>query len=98
MRRDNDHAQPRRAGLQFFEQPDAVHLVHAQVGDHQVRGEAVQGRQRLVSALDGFNVVALRTQADAKQAQQSRIVVDQQDLAFTLGVWICHRCRLERFS
>ena len=85
VRRDDHDAQSRRTGLQLFQQPDAVHLVHAQVGDDEVGREAIQRRQRLVRALDGLDVVTLGAQANTQQAQQSRIVIDEQDLAFGLG-------------
>ena len=44
---EDDDLQPRPAVLQLLEQPDAVHLVHAQVGDHQVGPEAAGGGERL---------------------------------------------------
>ena len=84
VRGEDDDLQSRPAVLQLLQQADAVHLVHAQVGDHEVGTEAAGGRERLRAALDGFDVVVLRAQADGQQAQQSRIVVDDQDagLAF----------------
>ena len=36
VRGEDDDAQPGRAALDFLEQADAVHLVHAQVGDHEI--------------------------------------------------------------
>ena len=82
---DDDDAQSRRARLQLFQQPDAVHLVHAQVGDDQVRAEAVQHGQRLVRGFDGFDFVTFGAQPNTQQAQQSGIVIDEQDLAFAWG-------------
>jgi len=40
----DDDAQSGRAALDFLEQADAVHLVHAQIGDHQVRAHTRQRR------------------------------------------------------
>ena len=81
--------QARVAGLQFLEQADAVHLVHAQVGDDQVGAEAAGRRERERRAFDGFDFVVLRAQADGEQAQQARIVVDDQDAGFAFGGMRC---------
>ncbi len=43
MCREDDYPQARPAALQFLEQADAVHLVHAKVRDHQIRPEAYAG-------------------------------------------------------
>ena len=40
VRGQDDDAQPRRATLDFLEQADAVHLVHAQIGDDEIRTHA----------------------------------------------------------
>jgi len=76
---EDDDLQSRPAVLQLLEEPDAVHLVHPQVGDHQIGAEAAGGRERLRRALDRFDVVVLRPQADGQQAQQPRVVVDQEN-------------------
>src|SRR5579875_1373832 len=77
--------QPRPAMLQLLEQPDAIHLIHAQVGDHEVGTEAARGGERLNAALGGFHVIALRAQADREEAQQAGVVIDHEDagVAFT---------------
>ena len=49
--------------------------------DDEIRPETRQRGERLGRAFDGFDVVVLRPQADAQQAQQARVVVDQQDAA-----------------
>ena len=82
---EDDDFEARIARLQFLEQADAVHLVHAQVGDDQLGPEAARGGERERGALDGFDFVVLRAQADGEQAQQTRIVVDDQDAGFALG-------------
>ena len=73
------------AGLQFLEQADAVHLVHAQVGDDQLGTKAAGSRERERRALDSLHFVVFRAQTDGQQAQQARIVVDDQDAGFALG-------------
>ena len=83
--REDDDLEARVARLQFLEQADAVHLVHAQVGDDQLRTEAAGGGERQRRAFHGFDLVVLRAQADGQQAQQARIVVDDQDAGFALG-------------
>ncbi len=72
---------PGPLALDLLQQLDAVHVVHAQVGDDEIRPETRQRGERFGRAFDGFDVVVLRPQADAQQAQQARVVVDQQDAA-----------------
>ena len=49
--------------------------------DDEIRPETRQRGERLGGALDGLDVVVLRAQANAQEAQQARVVVDQQDSA-----------------
>ena len=91
MRRDDDDTQARRTRLQLLQKPDTVHFVHAQVGDDEVRTEAVQGRQRLVRRFHGLDFVTLGTQPNRKQAQQPWVVVDEQYLAGRLDVFGDHK-------
>ena len=84
MRGENDDPQARPAALQLLEQADAVHLVHAQIRDHQVRPETHAGGQRGGGAFDRFDFVVLGAQADGQQAQQSGVIVDHQDARFAL--------------
>jgi hypothetical protein len=44
--------------------------------------ETVQYGEGVLGALDRLDLVLLGAQPDAEQAQQARIVIDQQDLAF----------------
>src|SRR2546430_1946712 len=82
---EDDDLQSRPAVLQLLEQSDAVHLVHAQVRDHQVGAEAARCRQRLRGALHRLDVVTLRAQADGQQAQQPRVIVHQEDAGFAFA-------------
>jgi len=47
--------------------------------------------------LDSFDVVTFCTEPDTQQAQQTRIVVDEEDLAAELGLLVGHigLCRME---
>ena len=85
MRGEDDDAQTGPAALQLLEQADAVHLIHAQVGDDQVGAEAPRRRERGCAALDGFDIVILGAQANRQQAQQSRIVVDHENASLAFG-------------
>ncbi len=76
VRGQDDDAQARRATLDFLEQADAVHLVHAQVGDDEIRTHAPQRRERGSSALDCVDFVIFGAQTDREQPQQPRIVVN----------------------
>ena len=87
--REDDDLEPGIPRLQFLEQPDAVHLVHAQVGDDQLGAEAAGGCERERRAFHGLHFVILRTEADGQQAKQARIVVDDQDAGFALGGMRC---------
>ena len=69
---------PGRATLHFLQQADAVHLVHAQIGDHQIRTDAAERGERQRGAFDGVDFVVLRAQTDREQPQQPRIVVNDQ--------------------
>ncbi len=84
MRGENDDPQTRPAALQLLEQADAVHLVHAQIRDHQIRPKAHAGGQRGGGAFDRFDLVVLGAQTDGQQAQQTRIVVDHQNARLAL--------------
>ena len=102
VRGEDDDLQSRPAVLQLLEQPDAVHLVHAQVGDDEIGTEAAGGRERLRAALHRLDVVALRAQADGQQAQQPRVVIDHENARFAFagliqGVLV-HRFGLHRES
>jgi hypothetical protein len=79
VRREQQHAQAGALALDFFEQLDAVHVVHAQIRDDEIRPEPRQGGERFGRALDGLDVVVLGAQTNAQQAQQARVVVDQKD-------------------
>jgi hypothetical protein len=76
VRGEDDDAQPRRAALDFLEQADAVHLVHAQVGDHEVRTHAPERGERSGRTLDCVDFVVFRAQTNREQPQQPRIVVN----------------------
>ncbi len=47
--------------------------------------EAAGGGQCQRRAFHGFDFVVFRAQADGQQAQQARIVIDDQDAGFALG-------------
>ena len=76
VRSEDDDAQTGRAALNFLEQADAVHLVHAQVGDHEVGAHAPERRERRCRAFDGIDFVVFGAQTDREQPQQPRIVVN----------------------
>src|SRR5210317_592443 len=80
--RYDDDAQAGRAGLQFLEQANAVHLVHSEVGNNQVRAETIHGGECFVSRFHGLYIESLGTKTNTQEAKQSRVVVNEQDLAF----------------
>jgi len=84
MRRENNDPQSRPSALQLLQQSDAVHLVHAQIGDHQIRTKTHAGRQRSGGTFNRFDLVVLGAQTDRQQAQETRIVVDHQNARFAL--------------
>ena len=81
MGRQEQHAEAGPLPLDLLEQRDPVHVLHAQVADHEIGPEPRERGERLRRALDRFDVVALRPQANAQQAQQARVVVDEQNSA-----------------
>jgi hypothetical protein len=73
---EDDDAQAGRAALDFLEQADAVHLIHAQVGDDEIGTHAPERCEGRGGALDCIDLVILRAQTDREQPQQPRIVVN----------------------
>ena len=74
--REQDHRQGGAIMAQALEQIDAVHAVHAQIGDHAVRGIAFQGAQRGSAAFSGFDMMTRAFQAQREQAAQAGVVID----------------------
>jgi hypothetical protein len=62
----NDHPQSRPTALQLLQQTDAIHMIHAQIRDDEIRPEAHAGRQGRRSALHRFNLVILGAQSDGQ--------------------------------
>ena len=65
--------------LQCAQQRDAVHAVHAQVGDDGVGPARLHRLERGCRALRGVDAEAVLRQPDAHETQQSGIIVDEQD-------------------
>ena len=86
--RENNDLQARPTVLQLLQQPDAVHVIHPQIGDHQVRTEPAGGSERLYAALNRFDIITFRTQADGQQAQQARVIINHQDARLTFSCLI----------
>jgi hypothetical protein len=86
VRSDNHDAQPGRLRPQLVEQPDAIHLVHTEVGDDEIGTEAMQDAERLVRRLHGLDFVTLYAQADAQEPQEPRFIVYRQ--YFALPDWL----------
>lgn len=63
--------------LDLSEQRHAIHLVHAQIADHQIDLFARQQAQRFLAAFGGGDVKTFAGQAHAQQLQQAGIVVNQ---------------------
>jgi len=81
----NNDLQARPAILQLLEEPDAVHVIHAQVGDDQVGSKPARRRQCQHTAFNRLDVITLRAQADSQQAQQSGVVVDHENSRFAFA-------------
>ena len=79
---DQDNHQSGPALLQFLKQADPIHVVHAQVGNHQVGPETGADRQRAVAAGHRFDVIAFGLQPYGQQLEQAGVVIDEQDFAF----------------
>ncbi len=73
---EDDDSQAGGPALDFFEQADAVHLVHAQIGDHQIRADPSQRCERRGGAFNRVDFVVLGTQTNREQPEQPRIVVN----------------------
>src|SRR4029077_17964660 len=57
MRGQDDDGQERPTTLEFFQEDDAVHVLEAQIGDHQVWTVAYPGIERSLRAVDALNFV-----------------------------------------
>ena len=84
MRGENDDPQTRPAALQLLEQANAIHLVHAQIGDHQIGAKTHAGGQCGGGTFNRFHLVVLGAQTDRQQAQQTGVVIDHQNARFAL--------------
>jgi hypothetical protein len=73
---EDDDSQPRGPALNLLEQSDAIHLVHAQIGDHQIRADSRQSGECGGGAFDGVDFVVLGAQTNREQPKQPRIVVN----------------------
>ena len=65
--------------MQLLEQPYTVHVVHAQIGEHKIGPETSAGRERCGRGVKRLYFVILGTQPDGQQAQQPRVIVNDQD-------------------
>src|SRR6202034_980155 len=75
----------RPAALQFLEQADTVELIHAQVRNHQIRTETQCRGEAQPGALHRLDLLLFGAQANRQQAQQSPILVDDQDAGFPIS-------------
>jgi hypothetical protein len=91
VRGQQDHRQGGALVAQALQQVDAVHAVHAQVGDHAVGVVIGQRAQGGGAAFRRFDVVPRALQAQREQPSQARVVVDQQYLACTRHVGVRSR-------
>src|SRR5262245_33319346 len=70
------------AAMNGIEQGQAIHTVHLQVGNDQMRimhGELGEGLRTIIGR---HNLIASGSQADREQPEQSRIIIDKQDSIF----------------
>ena len=76
---DKDDLHVRIAGLAATQHLQAVHLVHLEIGQHQIEGLAVEQAQGLGTALSGGDGIALAGQDVVQVAQGDLFVVDDED-------------------
>ena len=75
---DHDHFGVRPGFAALFQHLHAVHLLHAQIGQHHVEGLLLQQRQRVGAALRGRHLVALLLHDVLEVLQRDFFVVDDQ--------------------
>ena len=88
MSSKNNDAQTGRAALHFLEQANAIHLVHTQIGNDQIRPHAGQRSKCCQTVFCGFNIIVFRPQTNCQQAQQAGVVVNDQQAGFAFGLWV----------
>ena len=73
--------------MDVVEERQAVHALHAQVGDHHQGTRHGEARQRGLAGFDRGDGVAGGREAHRDQLQQVLVVVDQQDLGIFTAHW-----------
>jgi hypothetical protein len=76
--REDDDWQAGMRDLDLPEERHAVHALHAQVGEHQVRAGRGDGGERPLAAVDRGDLVAVGLEADREEPEEIRVVVDEQ--------------------
>jgi hypothetical protein len=76
---DQDDLHVRVAGLAAAQDLQAIHLVHLEVGEHQVVRVAVEQAQGLGATLGGGDLVALAAEDVVQITQSDLFVVNDQD-------------------
>ena len=61
-----------------------------QVGNYQIRTEAVKHAERFVGRLDSLDVVTFGAQANTQEPQEPRIIIDKKDFPQVLWLFGCH--------
>lgn len=67
------------SAVDLVEQGHAVHAIHAQIRNQEIRPEAGQAIQGQPAAFDRQDLEAGRFQTQGQQAQEAQVVVDEQD-------------------
>ena len=76
-----DHDRQRwRIAMDGVEQRHAIHALHAQVGDHDLRARNGQARERGFAGLDRRDVVARGREPHGDQLQEVLVVIDEKHL------------------
>ena len=73
----DDDRQARREFLQLVEQRHAIHFIHAQVGEHQVRACPAQAIQCLAPTFGRGDPIATALQTHPQQLEQAGVVIHQ---------------------
>ena len=90
VRGENDHRKAGVRRLDLVEEGHAVHALHAQVGEHEVRARGGDGGERALAAFHGRNAVSVGLEPDGEEPEDVRIVIDEEQRG--LGV-LAHQGR-----
>ena len=86
VRGENDHRERRRIAVDRVKQRHAIHAVHAQVGDDEIRPRDGKACQSAFAGIGSQYRVSRRPEPHCDELQQILVVIDKQDVGASLVI------------